>query len=159
MAERKLKPIVKCKFKNCVCETREMPREEAVRVGSIYYHKECAKIKDNIALTIELFEKYVNPNPVYVQLKSVINNILFVKKVDSDFLVFALKYYISKRLPLRYPQGLHYVVTDENVIAEYEKIKSKQYKNVKIEITETKEVEFEHKPIKRKGFADILGEE
>lgn len=147
-----------CRFKHCKHESKEIPREEAVKVGTLFYHADCAKIKDNIALTIELFEKHINPNPVFVQLRAVINRIIFERNVDSDFLVFALKYYIEHKIPLRYPQGLYYVVQNQEAKAEFDKKTAENYKNIKIDISEPKEeVVFEFKPKKQKGFGDILG--
>ena len=146
-----------CRFKHCKHESKEIPREEAVRIGNMYYHEDCARIKDNIALTMELFEKHINPNPVFVQLRAVINHIIFERNVDSDFLVFALKYYIEKRIPLRYPQGLYYVVQNQEAKDAFDKKMAEKYKNIKIDITETNEVTFEHRPVKQKGFGDILG--
>lgn len=147
-----------CRFKHCVHESKEVAREDAVRVGNMYYHKDCARIKDNIALTMELFEKHINPNPVFVQLRAVINRIVFERNVDSDFLVFALKYYIENKIPLRYPQGLYYVVQNQEAKKAFDRKNAEKFKNIKIDLTETKEeVVFEHKPVKQKGFGDILG--
>lgn len=154
----KKKNTVVCRFKNCIHESREIAKEEAVKVGNLYYHEDCAKIKDDIALTIELFEKHINPNPVFVQLRAVINNIIFDRKVDSEFLVFALKYYIEKKIPLRYPQGLYYMVQNLEAKEAFDKKMAEKFKNIKVDLSETKEeVTFEYKPIKQKGFGDILG--
>ena len=150
---------VLCVFKHCKHESREITREEAVKISNKYYHADCAKNKKNIEIAIEMFEKYINPNPVYVQLRAVINNILFVKNVDSDFLIFALQYYIDKKIPLRYPQGLYYVVQNQEAKEAFDKKSLETYKNIKVELNDVKEVEFTHRPAKQKGFADILGGE
>lgn len=146
-----------CRFGHCKHESKEIPKDEAVKIGNGYYHKDCAKNRNNTNLTIELFEKHINPNPVQSQLRAVINNILYTKNIDSDFLVFALKYFIEHRIPLRYPQGLYYVVQNVDAKSEFDKKMAEKYKNIKIELSDTNETSFTHKPAKQKGFADILG--
>lgn len=146
-----------CKFGHCKHESKEIPKDEAVKIGNAYYHKDCAKNKNNTNLAIELFEQHVNANPVHAQLRAVINNILYTKNIDSDFLVFALRYYIEHRIPLRYPQGLYYVIQNKEAAEAFEKKRAEKFKNVKVDLSETKEVEFTYRPTKQKGFADILG--
>lgn len=152
-----IKDTYTCRFNHCKHETKEINKDEAVKIGAAYYHEDCAKNKKNIELTIKLFETYINTNPVYSQLRAVINNILFTKNVDSDFLVFALQYYIDHKIPLRYPQGLYYVIQNADAKQAFDKKASEKFKNVKIDLSATKENEFTHKTIKQKSFADILG--
>ena len=150
---------VKCKHGNCKHESREVEKSEAIKSGNSYYHADCYKDKENRKEIIDLFVKHINPNPVYKQLQSVITTILDQKGLSSDFLLFGLKYYIEHKIPLNYPQGLHYVVQNKQVIASYNIVKEKEImKKENFVVPEnTDEVEFTYKPTKIKGFSDILG--
>ena len=144
-----------CNYSHCLHSNREIEKEKAVRVGNSYYHSDCFKTKEDIKEVVNLFKTYINPNPVYTQLQSVINNIIFVKKVQSDFLLFGLRYYIEHKIPLNYPQGLYYVIQNKDVANAYNKAKTKEIKK-SVEITEQAETEFKFVPTKNKGFADII---
>ena len=150
---------VKCRYSGCNHDNKEMDKKDAVQVGNAYYHEDCLRDKENRKNIVDLFIKYINPNPVYAQLNAVIRTIVDQKGVSSDFLLFGLRYYIEHKIPLNYPQGLHYVVQNKQVIAEYNKVKEKELKAktnfVMPEVNN--EVEFNYKPTKTKGFADILG--
>ena len=147
--------IVICKYSHCLHSNREIEKEKAIRAGNSYYHSDCFRTKEDIKQIIDLFKTYINPNPIYAQLQSVINNIIFVKKVKSDFLLFGLRYYIEHKIPLNYPQGLYYVIQNKNVANAYNKTKTKEIKK-SVEITEQTETQFKFVPTKNKGFADII---
>lgn len=144
-----------CKYANCLHNDREIEKENAVKSGSAYYHKDCLQTRDDIKEIIRLFKEHINPNPVYAQLQSVIKNIIFIKGIQSDFLLFGLRYYIEHKIPLNYPQGLYYVIQNKDVANAYNKSKIKDVKK-SVEITEQTEVQFKHIPTKNSGFADIL---
>lgn len=151
--------IVKCKYANCLHETKELNKEEAIKSGNSYYHPDCFRTKEDIKQVIDLFKKHINPNPVYAQLHSVIKNIVFTKNVSSELLLFGLKYYIDHKIPLNYPQGLYYVIQRKEVIDAYNKAKVKEMlkeKSETVEIAASVETEFTHVATKTRGFADIL---
>lgn len=147
--------IVCCKYSNCLHDTREFNKEDAIKSGNFYYHKDCLKTKEDIKKIIDLFKRHINPNPVYTQLQSVIKNIVFTKKFGSDFLLFGLQYYIEHKIPLNYPQGLYYVIQNKKVIEAYNKLRIKDIKK-RIEIKDETKSRFTYVPVKNKGFADIL---
>lgn len=144
-----------CRYKNCLHENKEINREEAVRSGNMYYHADCFKTKEEIKQIIDLFITHINPNAVYPQLQGVIKNIVFTKNLGSELLLFGLKYYIDHKIPLNYPQGLHYVVQNKDVLGAYNKFKLKDVKKT-TEIIENNDTVFTHVPTKNRGFADIL---
>lgn len=147
--------IVICKYSNCLHETREIHKEEAVRNGKFFYHPDCLETQMQIREIINLFKNKVNPNPVYSQLQSVIKNIVFKKGLGSDFLLFGLKYYIEHNIPLNYPQGLYYVIQNKRMIHAYNKQKAESIKR-SIEIKEDRDTPFTHIPEKINGFMDII---
>ena len=144
-----------CKYSHCLHDNREIEKRKAIRVGNSYYHSDCFKTKEDVKEIVNLFKAHINANPVYAQLQSVINNIIFVKKVQSDFLLFGLRYYIEHKIPLNYPQGLYYVIQNKDVANAYNKTKTKEIKK-SVEITEQTETEFKFVPTKNKGFSDII---
>ena len=144
-----------CKYSHCLHDNREIEKRKAIRVGNSYYHSDCFKTKEDIKEIVNLFKAHINANPVYAQLQSVINNIIFVKKVQSDFLLFGLRYYVEHKIPLHYPQGLYYVIQNKDVANAYNKTKAKEIKK-SVEITEQTETEFKFVPTKNKGFSDII---
>lgn len=144
-----------CKYSHCLHDNREIEKRKAIRVGNSYYHSDCFKTKEDIKEIVNLFKAHINANPVYAQLQSVINNIIFVKKVQSDFLLFGLRYYIEHKIPLNYPQGLYYVIQNKDVTNAYNKVKTKEIKK-SVEITEQAETQFKFVPTKNKGFSDII---
>ena len=150
---------VKCRYSNCKHDSKEIEKEKAVKSGNSYYHEDCFKDKENRKEIIDLFTKHINPNPIYSQLQTVIRTIVDQKGVSSDFLLFGLKYYITHKIPLNYPQGLYYVIQNKQVITGYNRLNEKTLmaKENFIIPTNSDEVEFAYKPTKSKGFADILG--
>ena len=144
-----------CKYSHCLHDNREIEKRKAIRVGNSYYHSDCFKTKEDIKEIVNLFKAHINANPVYAQLQSVIKNIIFVKGVQSDFLLFGLRYYIEHKIPLNYPQGLYYVIQNKDVTNAYNKTKAKEIKK-SVEITEQTETEFKFVPTKNKGFSDII---
>lgn len=150
--------IVKCRYKNCIHDNKELDKLEAVKIGNSYYHKECNEIKEDIKSIVDLFTKHINSNVVYNVLLKVINEIIFTKKIDSKFLLFGLKYYIQNKIPLNYPQGLYYVIQNKDVKNTYNKYLAKQQikENKTVLTNESSETEFNFKPTKTKGFGDIL---
>lgn len=152
-----MRQTVKCRFSGCehLHETKDIPKEEAVKSGNSYFHKDCYQTKEDIKEVIDLFKNNINPNPVYSQLQSVIRNIVFNKKLGSDFLLFGLKYYIEHNITLNYPQGLYYVIQNKDVINAYNKEKTKNIKK-NVEIKDEVDTHFTHIPIKNNSFADII---
>lgn len=149
------KTIVTCKYSNCLHDDRQLNKDDAIRSGNAYYHKDCFKTKEDIKQIIALFQKHINSNPVYSQLQTVIKNIVFTKGLGSDLLLFGLKYYIENKIPLNYPQGLYYVIQNKQMIAAYNK-QSRKSANHQVDILKETESKFVHKPLKSKNFSDII---
>ena len=117
MAEKK----VKCAFKHCQCESRELSRDHAVQVGKRYMHPECAEKSEYIAKIRDLYYNEVSSTVVVKQLVNVINNLVISKNVDPKFLYFALNYAISNKIPIRAPYGLHYIADNAKIKAAWKK--------------------------------------
>ena len=150
---------VKCRLKHCLHASREVQKDQAIKVGSSYYHPDCYQANRNIREIIDIFSKKINPNVVFAELNRVVSTIVYDKGIDSGLLLFGLKYYIEHGKNLNYPQGLYYVVQNKDVVREYEKSKAMDLaKEVKEKTTIESEEggTFTHIASRNKGFADIL---
>jgi len=145
----------KCRYQRCLHPDEKVTVENAVADGGKHYHPDCYQTSIQTREVFRLFQEHINPNPVYAQLWKVIYSIVFDKGIGSDMLLFGLKYYIEKKIPLNYPQGLYYVMQNRDMQNAYYKWKAKKTE-VKVEITEDAGVEFVHKPVKKKGLEDIF---
>jgi hypothetical protein len=150
--------IVRCRFKYCNHDSRDLPIEEAVLSGkSSYYHKDCYKTNEEIKQIIDIFKNQIDPLVVYSQLRIAIENIVFSKCLGSEYLLFAIKYAINNKINLKHPAGLYYIIDYENIKKAYLKEKYKQQiKQINNTTTESKEVTFTYKPSKTVGFGDII---
>jgi len=149
----------KCRFAHCLHDSREIrENEEYVKVGSAYYHKDCYKTNKNIKEIIDLFSKEINPNVVYSKLSSIIRKIVFERGNDSELLLFGVKYYLKKNIPLNYPQGLFYVMQNKDMIREYYKQKASTVNTDAVEITDDIDLsDIKVKPVSiDKRFSDVL---
>ena len=150
-----------CRYAKCKHNSKELPKEEAVKIGAAYYHKDCAKIKEDVETVVMLFINNVNPNTIVPQLRKVVNNIIFDKGIDSDFLVFALRYYIDNKYTLNYPGGLYYVIQNKTVLNAYaSKIKKEQaiaLQKANVQHIEEPKEQFTYTPTRQRSFTDILG--
>lgn len=146
--------MVKCRYKYCSHESREIPREEAECVGRVYYHKDCLKESREKKEIVDLFLDKINPNCPPPQLWRTVNTLVNSKGHSSDFVLFGLKYYISHKIPLNYPGGLYYVVANEDVKSAYNKV---TFVKPKFEILEEDKPVFTYKKPKRKTLDNLLG--
>lgn len=157
-----MKDIVKCRFAHCNHESQELKKSDAICIGKAsYYHPDCYKIKEDISTIGKLFSENINSGVVFSQLYSVVNNIIFTKGFSSEYLVFALRYYIEHKIPLNYPQGLYYVIQNKEVKKAWDKsvaidIKSQMAKDTAIVDESFSEFGYSG-PKKQKSISDIFG--
>lgn len=151
---------VKCAYKHCRYEDKNVLQKDSIKIKTRYYHKECYEDIKNIDEIIRLFKEYVNPNVVYTVLRKVVNTIVYDKKIESEFLLFGLKYYIKNKIPLNYPQGLYYVIQNKNVSKCFEEKKvakiKRNFQDYEYVGEEAGEQEFNFKSQHRIGFGDII---
>ena len=164
--------IVKCRYPKCskLHESTDLPKDKAVAAGgSRYYHPDCYHIMQTVNKIRDLFIKNIDSTLTGKQigtLVSTINNIIFDKKVDVEYLKFALEYFIkNKPGKLNYAPGLHYIIKDKDVINSWKKYNEQkirqEFKELRNddneEITELDlSNSFVYKPQSSKSFADIL---
>ena len=148
--------IVKCKGR-CLHETKELEKTEAIRDGNSYYHPDCFKAKQDALEIINIWSKKVNPLCNFAQLRRAVNNIIYDKKVDSGMLLYGLRMYIDKKIPLHYPGGLYYIIQNHEVQEKYREMKAKKMREIVAQnVSDDEGVDFTFNRIKEKGLGDIF---
>jgi hypothetical protein len=172
MAKKDPADIVKCRFSKClkIHDTNELRREDAVSTGkngSYFYHPDCYHLSQTISKIRDVYFEQVNPLMTNTQIKTlvnVINKIVFDKKVDADYLLFALETYIKyKKKDLNVP-GLYYIIQDKDIKKAWEKKQEREIRErLKEELQNEKDYEMldlstsdKYNPQKQRSFADIL---
>lgn len=140
-----------------------------------YYHPDCWHTMQTVNEIKDLFIKEIDSTLTGKQigiLVSTVNNIVFTKKVDVDFVKFALQYFIkNKPGALKHPAGLHYIIQDDGAQAAWNKEKETRLwleMKAKMEQMQTEkqgevfqldlpENDFVYKPQNKSKFSRILG--
>lgn len=151
---------MRCDYAKCEFCSDES-NNDFIKIKNKKYHKACYDTKNDILEIRDLFVEYINKNVVFSNLMAVINNIIFNKGISSDYLKFALKFYIQHKIPLNYPQGLYYVIQNKAVKTAYDKSKAEIIKKdilPKVEIGLNIDKTYEHKVQKKKTIGDIFDE-
>ena len=126
-------------------------------------HWDCYAEYRTIAAIRDYYYTNVSNTVVMKNLTAVINNIVFKKEVSAEFLLFALKYAVDHKIPIRAPYGLYYLIDNTRVKGEW-KTRKEDAQRAKLqkaaEAANEKEGPvkntFAHRPDMRKGFGKIL---
>lgn len=132
MAKQKIK-MVQCRYPKCMKlhETTELPVDEAVKGGSrSYYHPDCYHTMQTVNEIKDLFYRNIDSTITgkqIGQLVSIVNNMIFSKGIDVDYIKFALQFFINNKPgKLRYPGGIAYIVQDKDVISAWDMEKQRR---------------------------------
>lgn len=152
---------VKCQWKHCRHESKDVPREDAVRADNgKYYHKDCLEEKQKIDEIINFWGTKINPLVNYGQLHSVLNNLIYKKNVEPDYIFYTVKLG-QKEGWLHYPQGLYRSVDNFKRHEDWKKSVEAQRipKEVEIKADDPYKVttEFHYTANKKRGFSQMLG--
>ena len=147
---------MKCAYSRCFCEDKSLDDKDVIKINKSRFHAECYAVREDINQIKLLFHDYVNENVVWSQLNGVINNIIFNKGCTSPYLLFGLKYYIEKKIPLNYPAGLYYVIQNKDVKKEWDRLQIPKQNSIAVVSDEESNSQFGYKIKKSKGFGDIL---
>jgi len=116
--------IYKCTYIKCQHDSPDILGEDVVIVNRRKYHKDCAKNKENVIKIRDYFAENISKTVVFSNLMKVINNIIFAKRIDSDYLLFALKYSVSNNIKVSYPQSIYYLIDRDDVLKAWNIFKS-----------------------------------
>jgi hypothetical protein len=108
-----------CGYSHCLHKGEEVNKEDGVKIGTRYYHMDCARQRNEKEEVRKIYLEEVNPTEVMKLLNSVINNIVHVKNVESSLLLYALKYAVSNKFKINNPYGLHYLVGNKKIKESY----------------------------------------
>ena len=146
----------KCAFRHCQHESCEISQDKAVLIGKRYFHEDCAEIYNNIEEIKRLYYEKISNTVVMSQLIRVINHIVFTKKVDSNYFLFAVKYAISSKRKINYPQGLYYVREDYIIKNAWKKKQVQSSGQYVFEAKQEEETKFTAKTVKEKGIENLF---
>lgn len=124
-----------CHYSHCKHDSKEIDiRNEPYKlVGNFYYHKDCYKekangdwkdeqTKKNLQLIRDLWYENISKEVSFSQLMQILNRYVEAG-VDSEYLLFTLKYVISHNMRLNYPNGFKYYVDRREIKDAYNKSK------------------------------------
>lgn len=149
--------LVKCRYNHCPHPDDLRPPEEMVKgKGCYYYHKECAHERDMITKIVDYYLENVDNRVTVAQLRSVVNNIVFKKKVPADELFFYIWHTKNTNGKINSPYTLHYMITNKKLQNEYHKYLESKKPVVEIDrIAVAEEVTYTSKS-KDSGFGGIF---
>lgn len=132
-----------CSFSHCQHEGKIINAgEEFVEIKKKYYHSDCRKIMDDIKRIKAMYSDYVGIDKTnFAILSKTINNLIFDKKYETDYIIFALGRHIQERKFLRYPAGLYHIV--ENIMYKTSWDEKKSNSVITLDILENVEHDFQ----------------
>lgn len=111
-----------CGYKHCR-EDSKIPASEAVLIGNRRYHKRCASDKEKIIEIRDLYIENIDDKVPIAELVSVLNQLIFKKNVDIDYMLFAIKDVIRRKVRIKSPYSLHYVAKNKKIIAAWDRVR------------------------------------
>ena len=150
---------MKCRWTHCSHESKDIPRGEAVKIGSSYYHADCVHEKQTIDEILKLWSERIDPNPVWNQLRSVVNTLIYKQHMSVDFIKFAVLYDTEHGHHVRYAPGLYYLVKDVAIQKVWERSRlteADRHPVVETKPTEDEIEDFKRKPSKNQKFEEIF---
>ena len=149
-----------CTYKHCRCESRDIPLTEAIKICKAVYHEVCLNEWNHIKEIKKVYYENISKTVVQSVLGRVINDIIYGKNIDAEYLLFALNYALSHNYKINSPYGLHYIIDDYKIKNQWKLDKNRKIlnQNKNIEIIKTEDTPFSFNPTKQKGFNDIIKE-
>lgn len=148
---------MKCKYSYCN-HGGEVEKEEAIKVGNSYFHKDCYHEKQ---LKQEIEEYYLNNMPACTLqiLRKVIKQLIHEKNNSADYILFVLEFIHKNNKPINNPFGLINYSNDYKLKNEFKKIAIRDEYNKTINTnklnTSDDSIVFTYNPTNKK-ITDIL---
>ena len=113
---------VKCGYKHCWHESREILRDSAIKISTRYYHADCASIKYDIEEAKRLYYENIDKNVSIPLLVMVLNNLVFIKGVNTKYILFGLNYWIRyNKNSIKSPFTLYYIENNKVLLRLWDK--------------------------------------
>lgn len=109
-----------CGYNHCQ-KHEKIPASEAVIVGGRRYHRECADIRIKIIEIRNLYIENIDKNVNFPELAGVINRIIFEKQTDVNYMLFAMKNIIRRKLRIKSPYTLYYIAENKQIYEMWKK--------------------------------------
>jgi len=103
-----------CGYKHCKIHNK-IPASEAVIVGNRRYHIQCAETREKLNEMRDLYIDNIDKNVAIVELVSVLNQLIFTKNVNIDYMLFAMKNVVLRKLRIKSPYTLHYIAENKQI--------------------------------------------
>lgn len=110
-----------CGYSHCLHKGEKINKNDAVIVGNRRFHTDCADLHCKINKMKDLYYENIDDNVEFVTLMSVINNIIFNKRIDPDYMLFALNHVINRKIKIKSPYLLHYLPDNKIIISLWNK--------------------------------------
>jgi len=148
---------MKCNYKYCPY-SGQVEKEEAIKIGNKYYHKNCHENQLQWKQFIDIYDKYIKPKTQegYQMIAKGLKQ-LIEKESDVTYLVYVLCQVIKQRKPLRAVFGLHYYLNQFR--DQYKILKLSKQPKINVNKVQTEEpTKTEYKKQEQKLWGDILGQ-
>lgn len=146
----------KCAYQHCPFGG-QVDKDEAVSYKRRHYHKKCFQDVVNKEKIREYYLENINKTEILSKLNGVISNIIDVKKVDSEFLLFAIQYAVRNSIQIHTPMGLHYLVNNYKIKEAWKKEQAKKIKKISFDDIETVDnVKFDYNINKNNNNINII---
>jgi hypothetical protein len=148
---------LKCRYSYCK-HNNEVSKEDAVKEGSSYYHKDCLEEK---TIKQQIEEYYINnmPSCTLQILRKVIKQLIHEKNNSANYVLFVLEFIHKNNKPINNPFGLTNYCNEGRLKTEFKnKEISIKYKEVKKDCDNKlniQEINFNYKPTTKK-WTDLI---
>jgi len=149
---------LKCRYSYCK-HNNEVNKEDAVKEGNSYYHKDCLKEKQ-LKSEIESYFLSNMPSTTMQLLRKVIKQLIHEKHYSAEYVLFVLKYIKNNNKPINNPFGLINYCGDNRIYTLFNKQEiNKKFKEIDMGTEyipkEESEVKFTYKNSNKK-ITDII---
>lgn len=139
---------MKCRYKHCKLGG-EVEKEDAVKIGNMYYHKECRKEMDDKKEIERLYYEKFGLNEHVGQIRRAINN--YVAEYDMDYILFVM----NQSIKLNSIFGVSYYLRDKRLKDDFNKAKAK---TIKFDIDKAKTEESREFTLNKKKTRKMWGD-
>lgn len=146
---------MKCAYKTCKFDN-QIEKGKEIKYKNRYYHLECLKEVQNKEEIRKIYFEHINPSEVVKMVNLAISKLINEKKVDSEYLLFVIKYIVNHKMKVNYPMGLYYYVNNSKIKEAWNLLTVKQQKIEMTIETNNPEISFEYKPQTNNQWNNIL---
>ena len=166
----------KCAYAHCFCRDLPLTKETSQvksNTKNQRYHNDCLKVSMNLIEFKNVWQSGVNKAENWTRLTMILNRLVFTPNEDyydfckmsvverSEYMLFALRYIISHKFNLNYPEGFKFYIPNDEIMKAYESKVHPKQKPKDIEVTPemSNETTFVHKTNNkpRVRFGNLFG--